>query len=77
MGRDVKVLNSCNYDKTILLGQLETMIHFINKNAVNDASADGHPLCAAEYQELLTDLDKHTHKLRLAIEGLSKEGKYQ
>jgi hypothetical protein len=74
---DAKVLTNCNYDKTKLLVELNKLIHFIDKHALKDAEKDGHPLCVAEYQELLEDLDKHAHKLRIAVEGLSKEGKYQ
>ena len=48
----------------------------IDKHAMHDAEKDGHPLCAEEYRELKQDLERHAEKLRSAIEGLSREGKF-
>jgi len=33
-------------------------------------------LCAEEYKELNLDLERHIEKLRMAVEGLSREGKF-
>ncbi len=70
------MLCNCNYDKTKLLAKLSKMHSFVEKNAVKDAEKDGHPLCAEEYKELKQDLERHMEKLRMAIEGLSREGKF-
>ena len=70
------MLSNCNYDKTKLLYKISKMIGFIEKHAVHDSEKDGHPLCAEEYRELKQDLERHVEKLRLAVEGLSREGKF-
>lgn len=70
------VLNNCNYDKTKLLYKILKVQEFIEKHAIRDAERDGHPLCAEEYKELKQDLERHIEKLRMAIEGLSREGKF-
>ena len=70
------MLSSCNYDKTKLLAKISKLMGFIDKHAVKDAEKDGHPLCGVEYKELKQDLERHAEKLRAAIEGLSREGKY-
>ena len=68
---------NCNYDKVKLLSKLLKMSGFIEKHAIHDAGKDGHPLCAEEYKELKNDLENHIEKLRMAIEGLSREGKFR
>ena len=70
------MLCNCNYDKTKLLAKISKISGFIDKHAVKDAEKDGHPLCAEEYKELKQDLERHAEKLRMAIEGLSREGKF-
>ena len=70
------MLCNCNYDKTKLLYKLVKTVLYIEKHAIEDAEKDGHPLCAEEYKELKQDLERHIEKLRLAVEGLSKEGKF-
>ena len=70
------MLNNCNYDKTKLLYKILRIAEFIDKHAIKDAERESHPLCAEEYKELKQDLEKHIEKLRLAVEGLSREGKY-
>lgn len=67
---------NCNYDKTKILAKISKLAGFIDKHAVKDAGQDNHPLCAEEYRELRNDLERHAEKLRMAIEGLSREGKY-
>ena len=72
----IGMLCNCNYDKTKLLAKISKMIGFMEKHAVKDAEQDGHPLCAEEYKELKRDLERHAEKLRVAVEGLSREGKF-
>ena len=70
------MLCNCNYDKTKLLYKTMKIAAFIDKHAIKDAERDNHPLCAEEYRELKQDLERHIEKLRLAVEGLSREGKF-
>jgi len=70
------MLSNCNYDKTKLLAKISKLMGFIDKHAAKDAEKDGHPLCGEEYKELKQDLERHAEKLRAAVEGLSREGKY-
>lgn len=70
------MLCNCNYNKTKLLYKISKVVSFIEKHAVRDAEKDGHPLCAEEYKELKQDLERHAEKLRVAVEGLSREGKF-
>ena len=70
------MLSNCNYDKTKLLYKLSKISGFIEKHAIKDAEHDDHPLCADEYRELKQDLEKHMEKLRMAVEGLSREAKF-
>ena len=73
----IKVLENCNYNKVKLLHDLNRIIWHLEKHAKEDAKEGGHELCYAMCEELLQDLEKHTEKLRQAIEGLSKEGKFR
>ena len=70
------MLSNCNYDKIKLLAKISKMAGFIEKHAIKNAENDGHPLCAEEYRELKGDLERHMEKRRMAIEGLSREGKF-
>ncbi|MBS3106030.1 hypothetical protein J4234_07315 [Candidatus Woesearchaeota archaeon] len=70
------MLCNCNYDKTKLLYKIMKIAGFIEKHAIKDAEKDSHPLCAEEYKEIKHDLERHIEKLRLAVEGLSREGKF-
>ena len=70
------MLSNCNYNKTKLLYKISKIVAFIDKNALHDSEKDGHPLCKEEYRELKHDLEMHMEKLRMAIEGLSREGKF-
>ena len=69
-------MNNCNYDKTKILYKISKLSGFIEKHAIRDAEHEGHPLCTEEYKELKQDLERHAEKLRMAVEGLSREGKY-
>ena len=70
------MLCNCNYNKTKLLYKLSTLATFIERHAIRDAEKDNHPLCAEEYRELKNDLERHMEKLRVAVEGLSRERKF-
>ena len=70
------VLSNCNYDKVQLLYKLSKIVAYLEKKAIKDAESGNHPLCAAEYTELKQDLERHIEKLRVAVEGLSREGKF-
>ena len=70
------MLCNCNYDKTKILYKISKLAGFIDKHAIKDADKDGHPLCGEEYKELKSDLERHMEKLRMAIEGLSRESKF-
>lgn len=70
------MLCNCNYDKAKLLYKLSKIAGFVDKHAIKDAEHDSHPLCAEEYKELKQDLERHMEKLRIAIEGLSREAKF-
>ena len=72
----IDLLANCNYDKAKLLYKIAKLASFVEKHAIKDAEKDNHPLCAEEYRELKQDLERHMEKLRLAIEGLSREGKF-
>ena len=72
----ISMFSNCNYDKTKLLYKMLKVMAFIEKHAIRDAEHDGHPLCAEEYKELKQDLERHIEKLRMAVEGLSREGKF-
>ena len=70
------MLSNCNYNKTKVLYKISKIVAFIDKNALHDSENDGHPFCKEEYMELKHDLERHMEKLRMAIEGLSREGKF-
>ncbi len=66
----------CNYDKTKLIHELSSLKHFIRKHAIDDAKKANHPLCAKMYDEVANDIEKAIKKLKEAVTGLAKEGKY-
>ncbi len=70
------MLCNCNYDKTKLLYRISVLVSFLERHAIRDAEKDNHPLCAEEYKELRQDLERHLEKLRVAVEGLSREAKF-
>ena len=71
------MLGNCNYDKIKILSELSKIVWFIENHAKKDAEKENHPWCYAMYEELQKDLEKHMEKLRMAIEGLSQEGKFK
>ena len=70
------MLNDCNYNKVRLLHDLSRINWYLKKHAKEDAKKHGHPLCLAMCEEMEKDMEKHIDKLRAAIIGLSKEGKF-
>jgi hypothetical protein len=70
------MLNDCNYNKVRLLHDLSRINWYLKKHAKEDAKKHGHPLCHTMCEEMEKDLEKHIDKLRAAIIGLSKEGKF-
>lgn len=71
------MLNNCNYTKVRLLHDLSRIVWFLKKHAKEDAKEEGHELCIGMCQELESDLEAHIEKIRKAIEGLAKEGKFE
>jgi len=70
------MLEDCNYNKVKLLHDLSKIASFLERHAQKNAEEKGHPLCKEMYSELGTDIEKHIDKLRQAVEGVSKEGKF-
>lgn len=70
------MLNNCNYTKVKLLHELSRISIKIKDFSCNAADEAGHTLCRKEYEDLEKDLEKHIEHLRMAVEGLSKEGKF-
>jgi len=70
------MINNCNYAKVRLLHDLDRILWYIKKHAKEDAQLEGHQLCKIVFEDIEKDLEKHAEKLRLAIEGLSREGKF-
>ena len=66
----------CNYDKTKLIHELSALKHFIKKHAIEDAKKANHPLCAKMYDEVAVEIEKSIEKLKAAVSGLAREGKY-
>ncbi len=71
------MLNNCNYNKVRLLHDLSRITWYLDKHAKADAKKEGHELCHVMCEEMKHDLEKHMEKLRMAVEGLSKEGKFR
>ena len=70
------MLNDCNYNKVRLMHDMSRIVWYLKKHAKNDSNVHGHVLCHALCEDIEKDLEKHIEKLRLAVEGLSKEGKF-
>ena len=69
------MLRDHTYDKMKVLVELSATCNFLKKHALPELE-DGHePLTQELYKEIVEDLDKHVDKLRMAVEGLAKEGK--
>ncbi len=71
------MLEDCNYTKAKLVTELSQLVWYLKKHAKADAKKAGHTLCHAMCEEMEKDLEKHLDKVRMAIEGLSKEGKFR
>ena len=74
--RGGNMLVDCNYDKVRLMHEFSTLKWYLLKHAAKDAEKAHHPLCIKMYQEMADSLQKHIDKLKQAIEGLTKEGKF-
>lgn len=70
------MINNSSYSYTKLLYKLSKVSWYIEKHAMRDAGKAKHKLSIEMYKEMKADIDKHVEKLRLAIEGLSREGKF-
>lgn len=68
-------LNNCNYNCTQQLGRKLGFLAKVNQY-IKDADECGHPACAELFKEIKKDEQKHVDKLKAAIAGLSKEGKF-
>ncbi len=68
-------LNNCDYNKIKVVHELSQLQWFLEKHAMPDATAHGHPLCANMWKEIHSEINKWLEKPLLAIEGRSKEGK--
>ena len=62
--------------KVRLLHDLSRIIWYLKQHAEDDTQSSDHGLCYEMSSELQVDLEKHSEKLRQAIEGLAKEGKF-
>lgn len=71
------MLDNCNYNKLRLLHDLSRVVWYLEKHVQHDAKESGHELCGVMCQEMQQDLEKHMEKLRMAIDGLAKEGKFK
>ncbi len=67
----------CNYDKAKLIHHIAKLNHFINKHAIEDAKAAGHPHCESMYREIAEQLEESLKKLKQAVTGLAKEDKFE
>jgi Skp family chaperone for outer membrane proteins len=70
------MLKDESYDKVKLLHELSHVLNFLKKHALPEVEQKNQPLTEKLYQELAEDLDKHVEKLRQAVEGLAREGKF-
>ena len=71
------MLSDCNYNKVRLLTDLSRISGYLERHAKEDAKKAGHVLCANMCDEIKLDLDRHIEKLRMAVEGLAREGKFR
>ena len=68
--------NNC-YDVVAVMHQLSKVSHFLKQHGIAEAQKVNQPLLMQEFRDLNSDLDKHIEKLRMAVEGLSREGKFR
>ena len=71
------MIDDCNYNKIRLLHDFSRIVWYLENHAKEDAKKSGHTLCHKLCHEIQVDLEKHMEKLRQAIVGLSKEGKFK
>lgn len=69
-------MNDCNASKVKLLHELSKISWYLDKFAPAHSENAGHPACTDMYDEMRQDLDKHMDKLKQAVSGLAREGKF-
>lgn len=70
------MLNDCNYNLVLLLNDLSRVAGYVDRHCKDDAAKAEQPLTQALMDEIHNDLEKNIEKLRQAVEGLAKEGKF-
>ena len=70
------MLNNASYSYSKVLYKLSKLSWYLEKHAIKDAKRAKHKLSIKMFGEMKSDMDKHIEKVRQAIEGLSKEGKF-
>lgn len=68
-------LNNCNYNCTHHLTRKLAFLSRVGRY-IKDASDAGHPACVEVWKKIKVDEEQHVEMLRQAIEGLSREGKF-
>ena len=70
------LIKSESYYYVKILNQLVETLIDVRLHGRRTAGKSRHPLSIKMYNELEEDLEKHIHKLKATIAGLSKEGKF-
>lgn len=67
-------LCNCNYN---VMRQLTKKLSFLTKvdQYIQDAKRDGHPECAAMWEHIKADEDKHAKMMRDMVAKLAQDGK--
>lgn len=68
-------LSNCNYNCTQQLSRKLALLWKIDQY-IKDAEECEHPACADVWKQIKEDEKRHVEMLRQAIEGLSREGKF-
>ena len=71
------MIKNYNYNKVKVLNSVVELATFIQEKAIPDAKKAQHPLSVNMFGEMVSDLHKHSGKLKAAISGLSKEDKFE
>ena len=72
----ISMLEDCNYNIVRLIADLSKISGYLKRHAIKDANDVDQPHTHALMEEIHSDIEVHIEKLRQAIEGLSKEGKF-
>lgn len=70
------MLSDASYTYTKLLHDLSRIVWYLDKHAKHDVKKAGHVLSDPMLEEMRKDLESNIEKVRKAIEGLSREGKF-